>query len=93
MQEARNRLVESTAGNVVVIVVIFANETIDLDDELMEKLINIGDPALITKEDLVPAIRRATISLKGVPVLLGSSLRNKGVQPLLDAVVSYLTRI
>ena len=36
------------------------------------------------------ALRRATVSSRLVPVLCGSSLRNKGVQPLLDAVVDYL---
>ncbi|MDD5533104.1 MAG: elongation factor G [Syntrophales bacterium] len=42
-------------------------------------------------EDLiVTALRRSTISLKGVPVLCGAALRNRGVQPILDAVVSYL---
>ncbi len=44
----------------------------------------------ITKEDLVPALRRATIANKLVPVLCGSSLKNKGVQAMLDAVVAFL---
>jgi elongation factor G len=44
----------------------------------------------ISTEELVAAIRRATINLEFVPCLCGSAFRNKGVQPLLDAVVSYL---
>lgn len=44
----------------------------------------------ISAEELRAALRRATINLKLVPVLCGSALRNKGVQPLLDAVVDYL---
>ncbi|MBK6431427.1 MAG: elongation factor G [Anaerolineae bacterium] len=44
----------------------------------------------ITTAELRPALRRATLASQLVPVLCGSSLRNKGVQPLLDAVVDYL---
>ncbi|HCI81353.1 MAG TPA: elongation factor G, partial [Ktedonobacter sp.] len=44
----------------------------------------------ITKEELIAALRRATISNALVPVLCGSSLKNKGVQAMLDAVVAYL---
>ncbi len=44
----------------------------------------------ITKEDLIPALRRATIAGTLVPVLCGSSLKNKGVQAMLDAVVAFL---
>lgn len=36
------------------------------------------------------AVRRVTLARKGVPVLCGSSLKNKGVQPLLDAITAYL---
>lgn len=39
---------------------------------------------------LQEAVRRVTLSRKGVPVLCGSSLKNKGVQPLLDAITAYL---
>lgn len=39
---------------------------------------------------LQEAVRRVTLARKGVPVLCGSSLRNKGVQPLLDAITAYL---
>ena len=44
----------------------------------------------VTPDEIRAALRRGTISAKVVPVLCGSSLRNKGVQPLLDAVVNYL---
>jgi elongation factor G len=44
----------------------------------------------ITPDELRDALRRATLNLQLVPVLCGTSLRNKGVQPLLDAVVDYL---
>lgn len=44
----------------------------------------------ISIDDLIAALRRATIANKLVPVFCGSSLKNKGVQPLLDAVVRYL---
>jgi elongation factor G len=59
----------------------------ETDDHLMEKYINGEEIAL---DDLKAALRRAVISYKIVPVLAGSSLRNKGVQPLLDAVIDYL---
>lgn len=39
---------------------------------------------------LQEAVRRVTLARKGVPVLCGSSLKNKGVQPLLDAITAYL---
>ena len=57
------------------------------DDSLTEKYIN-GDE--ITNDELKAALRRAVIAYKLVPIFAGSSLRNKGVQPLLDAVVDYL---
>jgi elongation factor G len=57
------------------------------DDELMEKY--LGDEE-ISAEELRRALRAATISGELVPVLTGSAFKNKGVQPLLDAVVDYL---
>lgn len=45
---------------------------------------------LFTCPQLQEAVRRLTLARKGVPVLCGSSLRNKGVQPLLDAITAYL---
>jgi elongation factor G len=57
------------------------------DDHLMEKYLNGVTP---TEEEIVAALRKGTIALKLVPVLCGSSFKNKGVQPLLDAVVDFL---
>jgi elongation factor G len=57
------------------------------DDELMERYLE-GQP--ISGQDLVPVIRKMTLSLKAVPVFCGSALKNKGIQPLLDAIVAYL---
>lgn len=57
------------------------------DDALMEKYLG-GEE--ITVEELKIALRKAVIDNKIVPVLAGSALRNKGVQPMLDAVVEYL---
>jgi elongation factor G len=59
----------------------------DCDDIMMDNYVS-GKTIEIT--DIKAAIRRATVANKGVPVLCGSSLRNKGIQPLLDAVVEYL---
>src|SRR6202050_5233544 len=57
------------------------------DDSLVEKFLN-GDK--ISADELRASIRRSTIALKLVPVLAGSAFKNKGIQPLLDAVVDYL---
>ena len=57
------------------------------DDTLMEKFLN-GEE--ISVEELKAALRKAVIDNKIVPVMAGSSLRNKGVQPMLDSVVEYL---
>ena len=57
------------------------------DDTLLEKYLK-GEQ--IETDELKKALRKAVITYKIVPVLAGSSLRNKGVQPLLDAVVDYL---
>ncbi len=57
-----------------------------LDDEFMEHYLE----GTIDESVVVRALRKATISLKCVPVLCGAALRNKGIQPLLDAVISYL---
>jgi elongation factor G len=59
----------------------------EVDDELMAKFLADAD---ITPADVLAALRRATMSLKAVPVLLGSALYNKGVQDLLDAIVDLL---
>jgi elongation factor G len=57
------------------------------DDRLFEKFVH-GEP--ISNEELRAGLRRATIAMKLFPVLCGSAFKNKGVQPLLDAVVDYL---
>ena len=59
----------------------------DIDDELGEKYL-LGEE--ITADDLKRVIRKGTITMQIVPVLCGSSYRNKGVQHLLDAIVDYL---
>ena len=59
----------------------------ETDDALLEKFFNEEE---ITVEELKAALRRATIANKLVPVVCGTSYRNKGVQKLLDAVVDYL---
>jgi elongation factor G len=59
----------------------------DVDDGIAEKYL---DGMEIPETEIIEAIRKATISLQIVPVMCGSALRNKGVQPLLDAVVHYL---
>jgi len=59
----------------------------EVDEDLMEKY--LGNDK-ISSEELTAALRAGTIAMKLVPVLCGASFRNKGVQPLLDAVVNYL---
>ena len=59
----------------------------ETDDVLLEKYLSGTEPSL---EELKVALRKATIAYKLVPIYCGSSLRNKGVQPLLDAVVDFL---
>src|SRR6185295_2640350 len=59
----------------------------ETDDILLDKYLNGEEPSV---EELEKALRRAVIGYKLVPIYAGSSLRNKGVQPLLDAVVNYL---
>ncbi len=60
---------------------------VEQDEKLMESYLN-GDE--IKEEDLIRCIRKGTLSFDFVPVLTGSAFKNKGVQPLLDAVVNYL---
>ncbi|MCI0446787.1 elongation factor G [bacterium] len=59
----------------------------ELDDELLHKYVS---EEAITNDDIRSALRRATILNKCTPVLCGSAFKNKGVQPMLDAVVQYL---
>ena len=60
---------------------------VEQDEKLMESYLN-GDE--IKEEDLIKCIRRGTLNFSFVPILTGSAFKNKGVQPLLDAVINYL---
>ncbi|TDH02246.1 hypothetical protein EPR50_G00171160 [Perca flavescens] len=77
VSEARAALIEQVA---------------DLDDEFAELLLTDFSDNFdaVPSIKLQEAVRRVTLARKGVPVLCGSSLRNKGVQPLLDAITAYL---
>ncbi len=59
----------------------------DVDDQLMSKVMEGQE---VSEDEVKAAIRRATIGLKAVPVLIGAAFKNKGIQPLLDAVCDYL---
>ncbi|XP_051848117.1 ribosome-releasing factor 2, mitochondrial [Antechinus flavipes] len=76
-KEARNTLIEQIA---------------DLDDEFADLVLGefIENFDLLPPEKLYPAIRKVTVAQRAVPVLCGSALKNKGIQPLLDAVTMYL---
>jgi elongation factor G len=65
----------------------FLETLAETDDDIMEKYLEGED---ISVEELEAAIRRATLADKVNPVLCGTAFKNKGVQPLLDAVVKYL---
>ena len=58
------------------------------NDDLLERFFE--DPDSITKEEMLETIRKATIDMSIVPVLCGASFENKGIQRLLDAVISFL---
>ncbi|XP_052015892.1 ribosome-releasing factor 2, mitochondrial isoform X2 [Apodemus sylvaticus] len=75
--EARNSLIEQVA---------------DLDDEFADLVLGEFSENfdLVPAEKLQAAVRRVTLAQAAVPVLCGSALKNKGVQPLLDAVTAYL---
>ena len=60
----------------------------EYDDDLMAKYFD--DPSTITEEEIKRALRKATLSMDLVPMICGSSFKNKGVQYLLDAVCAYL---
>ncbi len=60
----------------------------DYDDALLEKFFE--DPASISPEEMMAAIRKAVIDMSFSPVLVGSAFKNKGVQSLLDAICEYL---
>lgn len=59
----------------------------EVDDDLMEKFLEGKE---ISVEEIKRAIRKGTIENKLIPVFIGTALRNKGIQPVLDAVVDYL---
>jgi elongation factor G len=59
----------------------------DFDEGIMEKYL---DDTSVSAPEIYRALRKATLSLKIVPVLCGSAFKNKGVQPLLDSVVNFL---
>uniref|UniRef100_A0A3B4Y774 Elongation factor G2 n=1 Tax=Seriola lalandi dorsalis TaxID=1841481 RepID=A0A3B4Y774_SERLL len=67
----------------------FESKPLDQSDE-PELLQEVNEARMALIEQLQEAVRRVTLARKGVPVLCGSSLRNKGVQPLLDAIIAYL---
>jgi len=73
--DARNQLIEQLA---------------EVDDEVMEAFLDSNIGYNVPFKTLQSALRRVTIQNKGVIVLCGSSLKHKGVQPLMDAVVDYL---
>jgi elongation factor G len=73
---------ESTAARMALL-----EKLADFDEDVMEKFLNNSD---VPPEELHRALRKATVSLDLVPVLCGSAFKNKGVQPLLDAVIQYL---
>lgn len=60
---------------------------VEFDDKLMEKFLEGKE---ISSHELKAALRHGTLTLKGVPVICGSAFKNKGVQPMLDAVIDYL---
>ncbi|MDZ7642376.1 MAG: elongation factor G [Desulfurivibrio sp.] len=75
-------LEDSTAARMALI-----EKLADFDDGVMEKFLN---EETFTAAELHRTIRQATLALQAVPVLCGSSFKNKGVQPLLDGVLAYL---
>ena len=63
-------------------------EVAELDENLMTKYFD--DPSTITEDEIIAAIRKATVEMTINPVLCGSAFKNKGIQLLLDAVARYL---
>jgi len=59
----------------------------DFDEDLMRRYLN---EEVLSEKDIVSVIRKATLALRMTPVLCGSAFKNKGIQPLLDAVIDYL---
>ncbi len=82
MQIPEEFIDESTAARMILI-----EKLADFDERVME---NYLEEQPVSVDDIQRAIRNATLKLELVPVLCGSAFKNKGVQPLLDAVISYL---
>ncbi|HSD95195.1 MAG TPA: elongation factor G, partial [Syntrophales bacterium] len=59
----------------------------DFDDAIAKKYL---EGEAVSREEILPALRRQTLSMKVVPVCCGAAFKNKGIQPLLDAVVDFL---
>jgi len=59
----------------------------DYDEDIMKKYLN---EEALSHEEIIHSIRKVTLSLKATPVLCGSAFKNKGIQPLLDAVIHFL---
>jgi len=59
----------------------------DVNDDIADKYLEGVD---ISEDEIINAIRKATLSLEVVPVMCGAALRNKGIQPVLDAIVHFL---
>jgi len=78
-EEIKNKVVEAKAKLV--------EKIAETDDKLLEKYLNNQE---ITIDELKSSLRKAVIAYKLIPVYCGTSLRNKAVQPVLDAVVDYL---
>jgi elongation factor G len=76
----------------------YREEAQEKRNQMLEKLSEVSDPLMesyiegdeIPVQEIKKAIRQGTVSLRFVPVLFGASFKNKGVHPLLDAVVDYL---
>jgi len=78
-EEIKNKVVEARAKLV--------EKIAETDDKLLEKYLNNQE---ITVDELKSSLRKAVIAYKLIPVYCGTSLRNKAVQPVLDAVIDYL---
>ena len=62
-------------------------KVVETDEDLLEKYL---DGQILSEKEIKEAVRRATIEQRLQPVLCGAALRNKGIQPLIDAIVDYL---
>ncbi|NXC41049.1 RRF2M factor, partial [Penelope pileata] len=84
VQDARNTLIEQVKTILL--------KVADLDDEFAELVLGEYSENFdkIPADKLQSAVRRVTLAQKAVPVLCGSALKNRGVQPLLDAIIMYL---